>query len=81
MLRKNYGCVRVDFNQPFSLKVAKCSLNVRLTGDCGSNTLGVAFILTSLPISTPPLEVQRVKSGLISHIYVGVSLIYCPYIN
>ncbi len=21
MLRKNYGCVRVDFNQPFSLKV------------------------------------------------------------
>lgn len=28
MLRKNYGCVRVDFNQPFSLKVAKCSLNV-----------------------------------------------------
>lgn len=21
MLRKNYGCVRVDFTQPFSLKV------------------------------------------------------------
>uniref|UniRef100_A0A8C9ZH96 Glycerol-3-phosphate acyltransferase 1, mitochondrial n=1 Tax=Sander lucioperca TaxID=283035 RepID=A0A8C9ZH96_SANLU len=24
MLRKNYGCVRVDFNQPFSLKVTDC---------------------------------------------------------
>lgn len=23
MLRKNYGCVRVDFNQPFSLKVTE----------------------------------------------------------
>lgn len=22
MLRKNYGCVRVDFAQPFSLKVS-----------------------------------------------------------
>ena len=24
MLRKNYGCVRVDFAQPFSLKVSVC---------------------------------------------------------
>lgn len=24
MLRKNYGCVRVDFAQPFSLKVSIC---------------------------------------------------------
>lgn len=26
MLRKNYGCVRVDFTQPFSLKVSSTSL-------------------------------------------------------
>lgn len=32
MLRKNYGCVRVDFTQPFSLKVAAvCQLDINLT--------------------------------------------------
>lgn len=29
MLRKNYGCVRVDFNQPFSLKVADLKFTVQ----------------------------------------------------
>uniref|UniRef100_A0A6Q2YW74 Glycerol-3-phosphate acyltransferase 1, mitochondrial n=1 Tax=Esox lucius TaxID=8010 RepID=A0A6Q2YW74_ESOLU len=28
MLRKNYGCVRVDFTQPFSLKKSLCQLNL-----------------------------------------------------
>lgn len=32
MLRKNYGCVRVDFNQPFSLKVADCTFHFNLIG-------------------------------------------------
>uniref|UniRef100_A0A3B4Y663 Glycerol-3-phosphate acyltransferase 1, mitochondrial n=1 Tax=Seriola lalandi dorsalis TaxID=1841481 RepID=A0A3B4Y663_SERLL len=49
MLRKNYGCVRVDFNQPFSLKVidlrsmsAFISIEVRLL-------LIAGFITLSLP--------------------------------
>lgn len=31
MLRKNYGCVRVDFNQPFSLKVRGSSIKSDIT--------------------------------------------------
>uniref|UniRef100_A0A3B5B6A2 Glycerol-3-phosphate acyltransferase 1, mitochondrial n=1 Tax=Stegastes partitus TaxID=144197 RepID=A0A3B5B6A2_9TELE len=37
MLRKNYGCVRVDFNQPFSLKKCLC-----LSIVCCSWSLGVS---------------------------------------
>lgn len=52
MLRKNYGCVRVDFNQPFSLKVDKCSLT--------------AFTLASLLLlSAPPLMLQCVQFGFV----------------
>lgn len=29
MLRKNYGCVRVDFNQPFSLKVGELKVTIQ----------------------------------------------------
>uniref|UniRef100_A0A3P8P498 Glycerol-3-phosphate acyltransferase 1, mitochondrial n=1 Tax=Astatotilapia calliptera TaxID=8154 RepID=A0A3P8P498_ASTCA len=34
MLRKNYGCVRVDFNQPFSLKVINHTKKIKNTLAC-----------------------------------------------
>lgn len=56
MLRKNYGCVRVDFAQPFSLKVSVC-WDEAVLKDWGSSGPGLG------PGSAPsPASVASVSS-------------------
>lgn len=50
MLRKNYGCVRVDFAQPFSLKVSVCQ-NEAVLKHWGSSGSGLGPGPASSPAS------------------------------
>uniref|UniRef100_A0A671YDT5 Glycerol-3-phosphate acyltransferase 1, mitochondrial n=1 Tax=Sparus aurata TaxID=8175 RepID=A0A671YDT5_SPAAU len=61
MLRKNYGCVRVDFNQPFSLKEyldSQRSLSVLIFSSVGC----VLLIISSLYLSSAANKSSAIMS-------------------